>query len=635
MHPHPSIIRNTLISDAGIEKILSMPECNETYISITDILQKFEDIKKFASEIHTEIHLVKPVLKCLGFSYESKPKFYEEHVKPPDIALFSTEDERLKDSKVWGTKDYYDNTLGILLIKRYGRTLQKGISGFYLEFENRIPLFQILYILKKTKTPWGILTNGRNWILIKRPVNSENRIIELDIEYPSARNDFKPLHLFYNIFSQIGLSKTIPELLEDERGSLIDLLRVKKEALIRGIKGLKKRVDIYPVVSETYHDIFKDGSLPATEEYLKEKDIMLNLKGNEETNIVNPYNAPDVFFYLFSMKGKQTEIDIQGIIDILFEQKRQTKESLLTLKILDMTPNFGTITTQLIEGLAYLSFVLPYADKNTFTTEWEDEQALKRYILDTTLFGVERSHIALDMFQDAIVRRFGSNARHYRLGNPLIGMSLKDIANHVDMKNQMGLFTRNPMDVLSDLKDMFRQYYSFSDRIKEDVEERSHLEPRLNIYLQRIRDVMDIITSTYFIKTIDNRKIQDMLFNLDGDEAFWESQRTKGWFIEAKGIAKRNGFFHFEIEFPFLLNNAFDLIFVQPSLTYLWEEEFPVIELTKAYIKRGMSYLKKDGRFIIIADRYQDAIISEVEGSKKYKTERMDNLVVLSIKHIG
>ena len=45
---------------------------------LLEILTKFQDIKKFASEIHTETHLIKPILKILGYAYESKPKFFEE-----------------------------------------------------------------------------------------------------------------------------------------------------------------------------------------------------------------------------------------------------------------------------------------------------------------------------------------------------------------------------------------------------------------------------------------------------------------------------------------------------------------------------------------------------------------------------
>ncbi len=65
-----------------------MPIESGVYPSLTELLTKFQDIKKFASEIHTEIHLVKPMLKMLGFTYESKPKFFEDHVKRPRCSPF-------------------------------------------------------------------------------------------------------------------------------------------------------------------------------------------------------------------------------------------------------------------------------------------------------------------------------------------------------------------------------------------------------------------------------------------------------------------------------------------------------------------------------------------------------------------
>jgi hypothetical protein len=82
------ILQNTLFTPSGIDTLSSMPIESDVYPSLVELLTKFQDIKKFASEIHTEIHLVKPMLKMLGFTYESKPKFFENHVKDPDVALF-------------------------------------------------------------------------------------------------------------------------------------------------------------------------------------------------------------------------------------------------------------------------------------------------------------------------------------------------------------------------------------------------------------------------------------------------------------------------------------------------------------------------------------------------------------------
>jgi hypothetical protein len=77
------ITRNTLISPAGLNKVLLMPHEEEVYALLQEILVKFQEIKAFASEIHTETHLIKPMLKLLGYAYESKPKFFEEQIKGP------------------------------------------------------------------------------------------------------------------------------------------------------------------------------------------------------------------------------------------------------------------------------------------------------------------------------------------------------------------------------------------------------------------------------------------------------------------------------------------------------------------------------------------------------------------------
>ena len=91
---HSFITRNTLLSPAGLNTIFLMHQEDGICASLQEVLVKFQDIKKFASEIHTETHLVKPMLKLLGYAYESKPKFFEEQIKGPDAALFANDEER-------------------------------------------------------------------------------------------------------------------------------------------------------------------------------------------------------------------------------------------------------------------------------------------------------------------------------------------------------------------------------------------------------------------------------------------------------------------------------------------------------------------------------------------------------------
>jgi hypothetical protein len=67
-------------------------------------------------------------------------------------------------------------------------------------------------------------------------------------------------------------------------------------------------------------------------------------------------------------------------------------------------------------------------------------------------------------------------------------------------------------------------------------------------------------------------------------------------------------------------------------LSYIWEDEIPAVEATTAYIKRGMTYLKQEGKMIICFERIWDALIEELNKSKKYIYEIKENYIVVRRK---
>ena len=271
------------------------------------------------------------MLKLLGYAYESKPKFFEEQIKGPDVALFSSEDERVKNSSLWGTREYYSNTLGVLLLKRYGRNLEEGISGFYLEFENRIPIYQTVYLLKKAKTSWGMLTDGRFWMLIKKPVSYETRIIGIDLENALSENRWETLHLFYHVFSLKGLTKALPEIIEEDRTGLIDVLKEKKTSVRHAVHGLRKKTEIFPRVIDTYREVYPKIELTATEKYLEENNITLQRRSDLQPDNISEYNISDIAAYLFNKKGYRTGLDLEDIF-LRNRPAELTKETLLSPK---------------------------------------------------------------------------------------------------------------------------------------------------------------------------------------------------------------------------------------------------------------------------------------------------------------
>ena len=260
------LVKNTLLSPPFIQRISLLARQEAASRALVDIVTDFEKMRAFASEIHTELHLVKPILKVLGYTFESKPQFFEEGIKGPDFALFKSEKERLKSSPLWGTKQYYEQVLAVLLVKRYGRNLEEGISGFYLDFENRIPLYQSMYLAKKAGVPWSILTNGKNWLLLKRPFAFEKPLIEIDLEHAVSRDDEDALHLFYQIFSATGLDTTLAALLEEERSELIAFLQEKRRALANLFETGNKS-DVQPMAIPLYTHLFPGSSLSRSAEY--------------------------------------------------------------------------------------------------------------------------------------------------------------------------------------------------------------------------------------------------------------------------------------------------------------------------------------------------------------------------------
>jgi hypothetical protein len=283
----------------------------------------------------------------------------------------------------------------------------------------------------------------------------------------------------------------------------------------------------------------------------------------------------------------------------------------------------------LLDGIIYLAFTLPYRERNTFVAEWENEQALNKYILDHVLHGVEKFHIALDILRNNVRSRFSEEARNYRLGDALLGMSLADLTSFSDGKEQTDLFSKPPQKIIQEFREMYRMYFSLSDKIKEDIETKNELRVTLNRYTERLRDILDLMTAAYFTKKAEEKKIRELLYELDSDESRWQSMREHDWFASSKELARRHGFFHMEIEFPLLLNDAFDLIIIQPWLSYVWEEKAPALEVTKAYIKRAAAYLRPEGRIVLISGDGTGKLAEELVKSKKYQVSPKETCILL------
>ena len=620
-----AFLKNTLLSRPFVQRIALLPRKEEALTALVDIVTHFEKMGAFASEIHTELHLVKPILKVLGYVSESKPQFFEERIKGPDFALFTSEEQRLKSSPLWGTKPYYEQVLALLIVKRYGRNLEEGISGFYLEFENRIPLYQSMYLAKKAGVPWSILTNGKTWLLLKRPFAFEKPLIEIDLEQAVLAHDGDTLHLFTQIFSSTGLDTTLAAFLEEERTELIAFLQEKRRSLANLLENGKKS-DVYAMAIPLYAHLFPGSSLVRTAQHGGRTMGGAGVGPSGKPGPAREYDQADLFTYLLA-RGAEAEASPEEPLLSSVGSDR-TKDSLLSLRILDMTPGFGNVSTRLVETIAYLSFLLPYKEKHSFIAEWENEGLLHKFILGHVLYGVEKYPFPLDVLHNSMLSRFDASGVNYRLGNPLLGMSLGELfASHED-RGLTGLFSKDSEDLMSRLKEMHRLQATLSDRIKEDALVKGEIEATLTVYRWRIGEIMDLMTASAFVKALEMKRIGELLYYIDGDEKIWQAARAAEWYVSAREMARNKRFFHMEIEFPFLVNDGFDVVFVQPSLNYLWDERLPAGEMTKAYIKRAMAYLKQSGTIVLMGAGLTE-MVPELKKSKRYAVEAKGKTVLV------
>jgi hypothetical protein len=628
---HPFILRNTLLSGPSLDACLHLPKREGAYAALSEIVMKFQGMKSFASEIHTESSLIKPILKVLGYVYESKPKYFEPNIKGPDVALFASDEDLMQNAGNWGKEEYFPNTMGIVVLKRYGRTLEEGVGGFFLDFENKIPLYQLLYLLKRSRSPWGILTNGKNWMLVHRPAAFEIRLLEIDLEAFLEGYGDDVLHLFYHIFSSEALRGVVPPLMEQERLSLIETIQEARRSAQDTFKGMGKKADIYPAAMDLYGRILPRAEFRNTISFLKDRHAPLPPPETPGAAPVEAQSAADTCGYVFLKRDMSRHLDLS---DIILGAHEPTKEEFLAWRILDMTPSFGRTSVELVENMAYLSFLLSYRDKNTFVAEWESERRLKKHIVDNLLYGIERFHFSFDILKETLRSRYGSEAQHFRLGNALVGLSIRDLMARFDEHGQAGLFARHPYEVIQEFYDMYRQYFSLSERIREDAATKEELAGRLRVLTERIKDSLDVMTSLYFHKKVDDRKIQEVLFALGGHDAQWKGLSRKEWFVDSKEIAARNGFFHMEVEFPFLLTEGFHLIIARPAAAYLWEDDFPAEEALKAYVKRGMAYLRPEGTFLVIPEADEGEVLAQkLQGSKKFDVRPAGKLVAITRKN--
>jgi len=194
-HTHPRSRRDdmqtkTLFSSHYLENRLpDHPEWTEDPRPVFDVVrglwQKTRQYGDSWNEAQTEEEFIKPVLKALGWSFIVQPKARRRgRTTRPDYALFA--DNATRQAAYPHQEDddaFYSRALAIAEAKYWGRPLsQKDQSGRDAWKAGGNPSHQMVSYLVGTRTPWGILTNGRTWRLYSREVSSTaSEFYEVDL----------------------------------------------------------------------------------------------------------------------------------------------------------------------------------------------------------------------------------------------------------------------------------------------------------------------------------------------------------------------------------------------------------------------------------------------------------------------
>jgi hypothetical protein len=198
-----------LFSDYYLNEILARrPEWQMLAADAAPVMQEIGALlasyTPTANEAQTEEHLVRPILRALGHTFEVQvPLKTPGGTKKPDYvfyrdeaALAANRNQVLTDQLAAG------RVLAVGDAKHWDRSLDVALKGREGDpFSNRNPSYQIAFYMQHSAAPWGILTNGRLWRLYHHETAHKlDRYYEVDLPALLATDDKEAFLYFYTFF---------------------------------------------------------------------------------------------------------------------------------------------------------------------------------------------------------------------------------------------------------------------------------------------------------------------------------------------------------------------------------------------------------------------------------------------------
>ena len=173
----------TLPKNKDWQLLTADPTVKQTRQRLAEIFARFAPS---SNEAQTEQDLVKPVLEALGHTFEVQATLTTpDGTKRPDYIFYTDAAARDANKNKTLNEALLNNTAFAVGDAKYWErpldmTLRAGAGAD--PFSNKNPSYQIAFYMQHSGTPWGLLTNGRQWRLYHHDTAHKlDRFYEVDL----------------------------------------------------------------------------------------------------------------------------------------------------------------------------------------------------------------------------------------------------------------------------------------------------------------------------------------------------------------------------------------------------------------------------------------------------------------------
>jgi hypothetical protein len=161
-------------------------------VQVQGLFQRAEPGAPQLNEATLEGDLIRPVLEALGFRHEEWVEKQDAQALEPDYTVFGTLADKRDALGRRGDGTFYEKSLCLVEAKAWTVDLDRRVG------RERSPMAQLKRYLVESGVTWGILTNGREWRLLKRDGSVDRcYAVRLDSILARPAREFRYFSLFF------------------------------------------------------------------------------------------------------------------------------------------------------------------------------------------------------------------------------------------------------------------------------------------------------------------------------------------------------------------------------------------------------------------------------------------------------